>query len=228
MSLSVRTALRAVITVPGAITRKLEIVGFALTRAENEFLLHPQVKNTGNVSIDADVQVVTRYFFGLTLSRHGGEYPILRGETSDWNFELEKPFWGGWYRSSLAVEYDENPEAGVGVKSGKALTRLEGPSFWFFSFPASAALAIEIAVLLALAFGGFLFWLSRKRKSWIKKNWVFYTVRPGEDIYSLAQRFDVSWKLLAKVNKLKPPHVIRAGQRIQVPPTEQKRVLVRI
>ncbi len=55
-------------------------------------MLRPQVKNTGNVSIDADVSVVTRYFFGLKYAEQGGEYPVLRSETSDWNFDLKRPF----------------------------------------------------------------------------------------------------------------------------------------
>ena len=218
-SLSFRTGLRVAITIPGELERKLEIVGFTVTKKDDgSFLLHPLVKNLGNVSIDADAQVITRYFFGLTHITHGGQYPILRGDTSDWNFELKKPFWGGWYRSSFVAEYDENPEAGVGIKSGKELTRLEGPSVWFWSFPTPVALAIEVIVLLVLAFGGFLFWLSRKRKRWIKENWVGYEIKSGEDIKSLAERFDVSWKLLAKVNKLQPPYALKPGEKIKVPP----------
>lgn len=220
-SLSFRTGLRVAITIPGELTRKLELVGFTVTKGkDNSFLLHPQVKNTGNVSIDADAKVITRYFFGLAHFTHGGQYPILRGETSDWNFELKKPFWGGWYRSSFVVEYDENPEAGVGVKSGKTLTRLEGASIWFWSSPTLAALAIEIVILLALMFGGFLFWLSRKRKNWIKKSWVAYEIKSGEDVNSLAERFNVSWKLLAKANKLKPPYALKSGEKIKVPPAK--------
>jgi len=222
VSLSFRTGLRVALTIPGKLERKLEIAGFTATKKDDgSFLLHPLVKNTGNVSIDADVKVITRYFFGLKYFEHGGQYPILRGETSDWNFELKKPFWGGWYRSSFSVEYDANPEAGVGVKSGKKLTRLEGPSKLFFSTPKPKALAIEIVVLLLLGFSGFLFLLSRKRKRWIKKNWVSYEVKPGEDIKSLAERFDVSWKLLAKVNKLKPPYAFKEKDKIKIPPTEK-------
>lgn len=221
INLSFRTGLRVAITIPGEITRKLEIAGFTVSKKDDgSFLLHPLVKNLGNVSIDADVKVITKYFFGLTYFEHGGQYPILRGETSDWNFELKKPFWGGWYRSNFVVEYDENPEATVGVRSGKELTRLEGPSKWFFSFPTPAGLAIEVAVLVLLAAGVFFFWLSQKRKKWVKENWVEYTVKSGDDINSLAKRFDVSWKLLAKVNKLQPPYALKAKDKIKVPPAK--------
>ncbi len=222
ITLSFRTGLRVAITIPGELERKLEVVGFTVTkRDDGSFLLHPLVKNLGNVSIDADVIVTTRYFFGPTLFRHGGEYPILRGETSEWNFELKKPFWGGWYRSSFAVEYGEDLETEIGKETGIQKIQLEGPSVWFFSTPKPAALAIEVIVLLLLGFSGFLFWLSKKRKKWIKENWVEYEVKSGEDVNSLAKRFDVSWKLLAEVNKLKPPYALRAGQKIKTPPANK-------
>ncbi|MFA4937360.1 MAG: LysM peptidoglycan-binding domain-containing protein [Patescibacteria group bacterium] len=221
VGLSFRTGLRVAITIPGELERKLEIVGFIMTsRDDGSFLLQPKVKNLGNVSIDADAQVVTRYFFGLTHITHGGQYPILRGDTSDWNFELKKPFWGGWYRSSFAVEYDANPEAGVGVKSGKELTRLEGPLVWFFSFPTPAGLAIEVVVFLLLVACLFLLWLAQKRKKWIKESWVAYDIKSGEDIKTLAERFDVSWKLIAKANKLQPPYAFKPGEKIKVPPAK--------
>lgn len=78
VSLSVRTGIRLVVTVPGDIVRKLEIAGFTLERTEKGIVLHPHVKNTGNVSIDADVSIVTRNMLGLVFMRSGGQYPILR------------------------------------------------------------------------------------------------------------------------------------------------------
>src|SRR3989344_1319959 len=91
VNLSVRTGLRVAVTVPGEIVRNVEILGLTLSRANGKFILKPQVKNLGNVSIDADVQVVTKHWFGPVVMRHGGQYPLLKGEVSDWNFELSKP-----------------------------------------------------------------------------------------------------------------------------------------
>lgn len=221
MVLSFRTGLRVAITVPGEITRKLEIVDFKIEpEKDGGYLLRAFAKNLGNVSIDADVQVITRYFFGLTLAQHGGQFPVLRSETSEWNFELKKPFWGGWYRSSFALEYEEDLEAEIGKATGKPKIRLEGPSVWFFSTPEPLALAIEVVVLLLIVFIGFLFWLLKKRKKWIKENWIEYEVKSGEDVKMLAEKFDVSWKLLAKVNKLQPPYGLKVGEKIKVPPTK--------
>lgn len=220
VNLSIRTGLRVAITIPGAITRKLELAGFTVTSKDSGFLLHPLVKNTGNVSIDAEVAVVTRNLFGVKIFTHGGQYPILRGETSDWNFELKKPFWGGWYRSSFTVDYDQNAEATVGVNSGKELTKLAGDTIWFFSMPTALGLIIEILILV-LILAGLIWWkLSQKKKKWIKANWQDYMVAAGDDINALAARLNVSWKLLAKVNKLKAPYALKSGEKIKVPPAK--------
>ena len=183
-------------------------------------LFQPSVRNLGNVSIDADVQIITR-FFGLNYAQHGGKFPVLRNETSDWNFELQKPFWGGWYQSSFAIEYEKGLDVEIGKETGNEKIKLEGPSIWFFSTPKPLALAIEFMFLTLIGFSGFLFWLSKKRNKWIKENWIEYKVKSGEDINSLADRFDISWKLLVKTNKIKPPYALRKGQKIKTPPASK-------
>lgn len=220
--LSVRTGLRVAITVPGDIVRRLEIVGFSLSpQPEKQIIfLHPLVKNTGNVSIDANVRVITKYFFGLVHAEHGGQYPILRGETSDWNFELKKPFWGGWYQSSFIIEYDESSLAVVGVNSGKELTTIDGPTYWFFSMPTPLAFILEVSILLIVIIGLFLLRLSYRQKKWIKGAWVAYNIEPGDDINHVAEKFHVAWKLLVSVNKLKPPYTLKPGDTIRVPPLD--------
>ncbi|OGH02216.1 MAG: hypothetical protein A2798_03760 [Candidatus Levybacteria bacterium RIFCSPHIGHO2_01_FULL_37_17] len=219
--ISTRTGLRVVLTVPGEIVRKLEIVNFNILQNKEDYTLQPRVKNIGNVSIDTNVFVTTKYIFGLDYAKAGGEYVILRDQTSEWNFELKKPFWGGWYKSELVVEYDANKEASVGVKSGKELARLTGSPIIFFSLPTPAAAAIEASILLFLIVCIVIFLLSWKRKRWIKKHWMEYTVIAGEDINSIAKKHSVSWKLLAKVNKLKPPYTVEENDKIKVPPTDK-------
>jgi hypothetical protein len=187
---------------------------------KNDFLLSPSVKNTGNVSVDADVKVDVKYFFGTLLESFGGQYPILREDTSIYNFELKKPFWGGWYKASLTATYDANPEAGVGTQSGKDLTVLQGPVIWFYSVPTAAGMAIEVMILLVILVLLFFWYVASKRKTWIKTKWVAYTIQAGDDIKKLASLHKTSWKILAKANKLNPPYTLTAGQSIKVPPSD--------
>ncbi len=219
IQLSFRTGLRVAALVPGAIVRDLAIAGFSVeSKQGGDFILKPSLQNKGNVSVDADVQVETVSFYGTKIASHGGEYPILRGEESDWNFELKKPFWGGFYKSSLSVRYGDNPSALVGQDVSGNDKVLVGPSVWFWSTPTIGALAIEISILLILL-GLLLLVIRRYRmKRQIQHEWVEYMVKTGETINSIAERYGISWKLLAKANALQAPYVLVAKQKIKVPP----------
>lgn len=217
VNLSFRTGLRVAITIPGEIVRKLEIVEFRVSN-NNVLSFHSEVKNTGNVSIDADVRVVTSYLWGQTYFEHGGQYPVLSGNTSDWIFELRKPFWGGIYKSKLTVEYNENPNDELGVEAKGTMKKLESSEKVFFVFPDTKALAIEVAIFVVILALIVRIIISIKQNILINKNWAVYRVRSEEDIKSVAEKFDISWQLLVKVNKLKPPYVLETGNKIKVPP----------
>ncbi len=190
-------------------------------RSGGGLLLQPSVKNLGNVSVDADVQVVTSDFSGLLFhAQSTGKFPVLRGATSDLSFELEKPFWGGLYRSSFTVSYDATPSAEIGKETNQPKTTVQSASVWFFSFPMPLALVIELAVICLIVFLGFLFYSGRKRRKWIMESWIEYEVKASDDIKTIAEKFDVSWKLLIKANKIKPPYRVKAGEVIKVPPTK--------
>lgn len=223
VNISMRTGLRVVVTIPGNALRSIVIESFTLSKKDDgSILFHPKLKNEGNVSIDTDVSVVTRYFFGKEFLTQGGQYPVFRGEIGEWNFELKRPFWGGWYKSDLTVSYDNNYGAGVGQVSGKTLTRLESPTLWFFVTPTPAALAIEIIIILLLLALLGLWLFSVRRWRWIANHWVSHKVIKSENIQELAKRYNVSWKLLAKVNSIEPPYVVEAGKIIKVPPASYR------
>lgn len=219
VSLATRTALRVAITIPGDALRKLEIVGFS-TKPLNGggVILFPQVKNLGNVSVDSDVEVKIIDIFGQVVKTDGGKYPVLAHDTSEWNFELPAPFWGGFFSSTLKVSYDASQQAQIGVNTKTPPVILDGGSISFFMMPSLYGMITEILIMLFVALNVFLFWISKRRKQWIEKYWTMYTVQTGEDLYHLSEKFDVSWKLLAKANNLTPPYVLNKGDKIKVPP----------
>lgn len=222
IQLSTRTALRVAVTIPGDIRRELAISGFTYEkRPEGGVILKPVVENLGNVSIDADVSIVTKNIFGSIVAEHGGRFSIFRSDTAEWNFEFPGNRWGGLFRSIVTVSYDANEEAGVGVESGKEKTVLTGPTLSYFLPPQMLGAAVEAGILLAVLLGGFLWLLTWKRRRWIQKMWVDYYVKPGEDIKIIAKDHNVSWRLLAKVNKIGPPYTLAI--KVPPPPKEKKR-----
>ncbi|MBI4092421.1 MAG: LysM peptidoglycan-binding domain-containing protein [Candidatus Kerfeldbacteria bacterium] len=215
--ISTRTGLRVAVTVPGDIVRQLAIAGFEVRpRTPGGKVLRPSVRNEGNVSVDAEVAVVTKNLFGRTAMRHGGQYTILRGQTSAWNFEFPQTFWGGWYTTALTVAY--NPDTGSGPGANASLTTLTGPTVRFFLWPTRSALIIMAAALLLLLLLVGLTMLARKRRQLISATWVRYRVETGDTIQELAKRWGVSWKLLARVNRLAAPYQLTAGVSLLSPP----------
>lgn len=223
-NISLRTGLRVAVTIPGDISRELSIESFNLNkRGDGSILITPKIKNLGNVSVDTLVSVNTKYFFGKKFFEHGGQYPILRGELTELNFELSKPFWGGWYKTNLTVSYDKNSNKSPEDSLSQNIVTLEGPTILFFSPPTKNALLILIALLILVISILFMWVRSIRRKKWIEKHWVLHRVTKSEDIQEIAKSHHVSWSLLASVNDIKPPYVVEAGEVIKVPPIKKKK-----
>jgi hypothetical protein len=220
ISLGFRTAMRVAVLIPGELTRKLEIVGFrAEPNDKGSVNLIPSVKNTGNVSADAQIEIETRHFFGLLHYTHQAQYPITRGSVAEWNFELPKPKWGGFFRSQAIVKYDANPNTPIGQQNlnSNDLVTLKSNSLSFIIWPAPLNAIIELAIISGLVLA--LLWLMRKlrwRRQVVKK-WQYYTVSPGENIQTISRKFGVSVRKLAKANRLKPPYLLSQGAQLKVP-----------
>lgn len=209
-TLSVRTGLRVAITVPGQIIKNLSITSFTVDKNENgNWILIPQVTNSGNASVDASVKVVTKNIFGKIFQEHGGLYPILRGQTSTWNFELQPSFWGGWYRTQLVTTYQD-------VENNEQILKSDRENF--FIAPSSLALMIYIGILLMVISSVFYIVIKKQTLKKIYTTWDDYVIMQGDDLMSLANQCNVPWKKFARINRISPPYVLIPGQTIKIPP----------
>ena len=228
--LNFRTAIRVAVTIPGEIIRNLEISGYTIEKKSNGgILLKPKIKNTGNVSIDATVTLYVNYFFnsltivgrqifGPQAHTQSGQYTFLRDKETELSFDLEKPFWGGYFESYFTVSYDVDPNAKIGENTEGPLTTLTSPSIKFFSSPKENALKLEVGlVLILLALLTYAF-VQFKHVRYVARAWQDYIIVEGDDITKIALKFNISWKELAKVNDLEPPYTLSKGQIIKVPP----------
>ncbi len=217
--LTTSSGIRVAMTVPGEIMRELSISEFTIEpRPGGGKIFHIVAKNSGNISIDADINLVTRNILGKIIDQNGGEFPVLPNKSKDWNFDLPPTFWGGWYNAKLEIAYDKNPEVEIGENTEEKPTILEKNTVWFFMWPTTFGLFFEILVLFVILLNLFLLIIAIKRKRWVKNTWVDYKIKPSDNVRELAEKFSVSWKLLAKANKLKLPYVFKKGETIKVPP----------
>jgi hypothetical protein len=215
--LSFRSALRVAVTIPGEIVKDLRFMDIATQLKADKLVITPTLKNVGNVSLDTEVSVSAKKLLGADLNDKG-KFPILAKATSKFNFELDRPYWGGWYKVSTAADYAQL--SGAADESSQFLA---GPSKMIFIPPQPVALLIEIAtVLLVGGTIGFFIWRWRSRKQMMMKTRT-YTVARGEHIETIAATHGIRWQLLAKLNHLKPPYRLSPGQQLRIPRKKTKR-----
>lgn len=213
--LTFRSALRVAVTVPGKVDAKLQFEEIKMRDlSATKLQVSPVLDNQGNVSLDTKLRVRLLGLFGIEQVKAESDFPVLPKTKSQFNFELTKPFWGGWYFRVAEAEY--LPLADNGKADAKR-TKLEAAGQWIFVAPQPAALAILIGVPILLAAGvvGYI-WYRRKHSlnHVVTKN---YAVRRNEDIQIIADKFGLKWRHLAKLNNLKAPYTLREGQTIAIP-----------
>jgi hypothetical protein len=216
IALSFRSAIRVSVTVKGELKKELAFTRLEGGRGkEDKIAVNAALRNTGNVSLDTDIDVRVKSIFGTTVSKTGGEFPILAGGESEFNFETDEPFWGGVYFLSAKASYNPDPSAGLGDKSNSAAI---GKSKLFVAVPKPMALVIELLVLAVVSLGSVLF-IRRRR---VHKRWhrhgKFYIVKEGESIQQVAEKFNLPWKTIAKVNRIKAPYHLKAGEHLRLLP----------
>lgn len=74
--------------------------------------------------------------------------------------------------------------------------------------------ALVVAVLALFFFPSF---SQGKRRLHGSGSYTVYIVRRGDTLSSVARRYHVSWKRLARINGISPPYRIFRGQRLRVP-----------
>lgn len=211
ISLSFRTGIRVAITIPGNITRQLELLKFEVSKGKGDrYIIRPQIANKGNVSLATNVTVTVKNLTGKIIKTFGGNYPILREDTSIWNYEFAQPLFGGIYKTQLTAVYNNGTED----------VKIETKELTFIAVPTQKGfIIIGLAVAPLVAFITFLLIKGFFYKKSIQ-NWVDYTVKSTDNLQGLAELVGGSWKLIAKANKIKSPYVLKSGQKIKLPPMQ--------
>jgi len=215
VALSFRTAIRVAILVPGDIKKEITPQGISVVEKSDKLILSPSLKNTGNVSVDADITTTVRSLFGTVQSTQTSTFPVLRGEVTDWNFEVAKPFWGGLYNASFSATYDSSSNF-IGDNNNKVPKTIDGQSKLVFVTPSLIAFLIEFTLFVGIIVGAYYLYryLSHKKNV---KTWVNYKVKANDNLETIAAKKAISWKLLARENSIKAPYILQEGQNIKVP-----------
>lgn len=221
VALSFRSAIRLVVTIPGEIIKKLSFVSQSVRITKDKLQAMPKFRNDGNVSLDVVVSSEIKSIFGGGQVSLGGQFPVLASSTAEYNFETDRPYWGGFYKVKTTATYNANPASGIGENGDS--TYLDGATKTIWVMPRSSALAIELLVLAVIVFT-LVFWRWRKQlKRYLTRNWTEYKVKKGENLQTIASAVGSNWRVIAMVNGLRPPYILDRGQNLKVPAKKSKK-----
>lgn len=220
ITLSFRSAVRVAVTVPGKLVVKLQLDSVSQKSADqNSYTVTPSYTNGGNVSLDTSIEASFINVLGHTSAHGGGQFPVLPHTTSRFNLVVKKPFWGGLYRRQVATTYKMLSSNGESQQEKKALPTT---SAWVVIPPQTGAAFIEVLVLAIIATAVIFFVIRRRKHRLLLLASQEYTVKKGDNLQSLAKKYNISWKTLVKINHLRPPYVLTVGERIKVPSSQEQ------
>jgi LysM repeat protein len=213
-----RVGVRIYETVPGEVKKDFEITRFDWRTEDKRagsflkdlldinkrtaFVIG--LKNKGNVKITPKVTVEVRNIFGKKIAdlrdkEIGIIFPQKSNEDATIYWE-DMPFLGR-YKVTLTANFFED---GVGSGTKEIV-------IWAFPYRIIFLLVL-IGVLLYL-FRLTIFYFREAKK----EKMPIHTVRDGETLGALAQKFGVSWKWLAKANGICKPFEVESGQKLFIP-----------
>jgi LysM repeat protein len=212
-TLSFRTGVRVAVTIPGQQIRNIGLEKFDIDTKglEPKLLTIIEAKNSGNTSVDTDI---TLYQGDKELVKN--TYPILRGDTATYNIELDKPYWGGFIEYTTEISYDKSATT-LGIDSGQEKEVIK-KTIQVFVFPQPQAIFVIVGifglVVIVLFLSVRLLLRYRYRRLWTEE----YIVGEGEDLESISEKLGLPWKIMARVNRIKPPYAVEPGHKIKVFP----------
>jgi hypothetical protein len=214
-------------TVPGEVKKSFDITRFDwrfepsgkaswiknFLDINKKTLFFTGIKNKGNVRISPKITVDIKDIFGRTVAHLpdrdvGVVFPGEEMKEGVVTWEKMPIF--GRYKVQMTTSFFED---GVGQDSRELI-------IW----------AIPYRIIFLLVIFAVFFVLSRLTKIYFqeasKEKMPIYAVKLGDNLADVASKFHVSWKRIAKMNFIKKPFEIRAGEKMFIPITRRNAKMI--
>ncbi|PID52314.1 MAG: hypothetical protein CR972_02455 [Candidatus Moraniibacteriota bacterium] len=176
---------------------------------------HYLVENRGIRDVKyTSVAKVYSHFIGDEVYYEETEV-ISRGEKKETTLELRMPRFGKVQITGSVTYTDQND----------VLQEIQSEPIEIFVWPATLFLLIMLGGCFCLISVLLYKYLKKNMFGFKKKNEKkdesgfggTYTVQDADNIISIAQHYNISWKELAKQNGIEPPYILISGETIKVP-----------
>ncbi len=198
------------ISVPGRKQLKYNLDEFSYSESNGVPCFSIKFSNRGNVFLTGEVDMNIE---GTLLEKPylvSLNHPtILQQESMVKTFRFENPPLFGEYRAELTFKvYEYDP-----LTDSPRLLDTIRQQIRFNIVPYHCIIALIIIIILAVVAGKYGF---RYVKTHTEETFL-HVAKKGETIISIADLYQVNWKKIVKLNKLRRPYTIHAGDRINLP-----------
>jgi hypothetical protein len=212
IAVKTRIGSRIYITVPGAVEENVDMTdfGFYLTfTGQTRFKF--KLENKGNVAYQPEAQIEVRDASGKVYDTFTKSLGILMpNSTTEPSVSWDKkiPLIAN-YSATAKVTFTKKFQGAGESRHGAAITK--DINFWVI--PWNHIIYISLVILACATLCA----LRMLRFKKLVASSTIYEVAETDDLVSIAAQNHVNWKRLAKINKLRPPYIIKKGSTLFVP-----------
>lgn len=222
VSTTSRVAVKLFVAVAGEKINKIDWQDFSFSAGQNgsKGSFHLTYENQGNTVVVTEQKIEISGLFGIGKEEISlPTATILQGnkvEVADkWDHE---PFFG-FYTAKAIITFSEYDVASNSKKDPRMQTRELNIFIPLKTGTLEGKITVGILIILLLLVISAITMIFKRRQ--FLKNSRVYAVREGDTLTGLASSCDMSWKNLAKLNKLKAPYNLKPGQKILLPGTKK-------
>jgi len=224
-----RVGARIYLTVSGKIIRDLNIKKRAFFGKADKMMFRFTFENKGNIRANLNIAEGKIYnIFGIYDERKdipiGQIFPNKTTiKTFPWPGK-KKPLFGPY----LAIFTIEDTYEKINPNSNVVVPEVEPVTIWLFTFFVPYTQIAVIAGLLFLIWFIWQFIVWKRLSNLARRPVVKYKVKKGDYLMSVAQDFGAPWKLVAKLNNIRPPYSLHDKKILYIPDVTGSKLDIKI
>lgn len=215
-----RVGARMYLTVLGDIVRDFKILSTKFFGRLDKMVFRFHVENLGNLRNELKTDIRIYGIFGLydKIEDYGIDQIFPKEKVKKevtWPGKKDRPIFGP-FLALITVKDTYEP-----MTRGDHTTFITPPPkpvhTWAITFfiPYTQTIVVIILLFLTWFIRQFILW--RRAVRLARLSVIEYKVKTGDHLMDIAEDYETSWKLLAKLNDIKPPHSLRHITTIYVP-----------
>jgi len=209
-----RVVVKMFVAIPGERVTKFDWKNFSFVPGEKNSKPYFRIgyENQGNTVLNVQQKIDISGFPGIQQTIEPPIANLTQGSVVDIPVKWDDPPYFGIMTAKATATISEFDV--INNKNINSRTEEKSVTVVIINPIVYIPLGILILVIIGIAV---LLLTKKKHKKVLVKSSVEHKVKAGETINDLAEKYDVPWKTLAKLNKLKAPYYLKPGAIILIP-----------